>query len=158
MTRVMLEEVDFTNEAPFQRYVIKLAYRAGWGMPKASATALDEGLESFGQAPAPLDGLVFHPAIMYRSEPGWPDLTLFRLRDRRLIFAELKTDKGKIRPRQSKVLVLLRHFETGKWDCANHTGHAYPIGDEPRCRDCLPLIQVFLWRPADLDEIQRVLE
>jgi hypothetical protein len=41
---------------------------------------------------------VFHPYDMRRSEPGWPDLTLVRPGE--LVFAELKTDKGRRTPAQ----------------------------------------------------------
>lgn len=44
---------------------------------------------------------VFHPFDSRRSEPGWPDLTLVRAGE--LIWAELKTDKGRLTPAQVAV-------------------------------------------------------
>lgn len=40
----------------------------------------------------------FHPYDMRRSDPGWLDLVLCRAPE--LIFVELKTDRGKLRPEQ----------------------------------------------------------
>jgi hypothetical protein len=60
-------------------------------------------------------------------ERGWPDLTLAR--PPRLVFAELKTERGRVRPEQAATLELLR-----------------ACGQE-----------AFLWRPSDWPEVQRVL-
>jgi hypothetical protein len=68
--------------------------------------------------------------------PGWPDLTLLRLRDGRLVFAELKGDgsdgkkPGKLTPDEERVLEWLR-----------------------RC----PGVEVYVWWPRDLDEAARIL-
>ncbi len=53
---------------------------------------------------------------------GWPDLTL--VRDDRLIFAELKSQDGRLTPAQRDVLDLLGHTA-----------------------------EVHVWRPSDLDEV-----
>src|SRR5689334_7617535 len=42
---------------------------------------------------------------------GWPDLVLARARDRRLIFAELKSDAGRLSDEQERVLEVLRSLE-----------------------------------------------
>lgn len=42
--------------------------------------------------------LVYHPYDSRKSEPGFPDLTM--VRDGRLVFAELKSAKGKVSPAQ----------------------------------------------------------
>lgn len=60
---------------------------------------------------------------------GWPDLTLVRERDGRLIFAEIKDAKGKLSPEQQAVLAALRTTPA----------------------------EVYLWRPADIDRIAEVL-
>lgn len=49
---------------------------------------------------------VYHTYDSRRSEAGYPDLTL--LRGQRLIFAELKTEKGRIRPTQQVWLDALK--------------------------------------------------
>ena len=60
---------------------------------------------------------------------GWPDLILARPRDCRIIAAELKRDGAKTSPDQDRVLEVLA--ASG--------------------------LEVYVWRPADLDEITRVL-
>jgi hypothetical protein len=59
---------------------------------------------------------------------GWPDLTLVRIRDRRLVFAELKRDGAKATADQAAVLAAL--------------------GTAAECH---------VWRPADLEAIAEVL-
>lgn len=61
-----------------------------------------------------------------RSPAGYPDLTL--VRDESLIFAELKTDKGRVRPEQTRWLNLLER---------------------------VPGVETYLWRPADWPIIQQ---
>ncbi len=43
--------------------------------------------------------LTYHPHQSMRSEPGYPDLTLIR---ERLVFVELKTERGKLSEHQEK--------------------------------------------------------
>lgn len=62
--------------------------------------------------------LVFHPHDSRRSEPGFPDLVLVR---DRVIFAELKTDDGRMSKEQSA------------WTYALAQAGA----------------EVYLWRPSD---------
>lgn len=69
----------------------------------------------------------YHPFLSRWSECGFPDLVLAR--PPRLLFAELKTDRGKTTPDQDRWLELLR-------GCPG---------------------EVYLWRPAMLDEIAKVL-
>jgi hypothetical protein len=78
---------------------------------------------------------------------GWPDMTLVRAKDRRLIFAELKSDVGKTSPDQDRVLEVLRSLE-GLWrDPVLLPTSAYSSMQ----------VQVFVWRPEDFDRIQAVL-
>ena len=65
---------------------------------------------------------VFHDQDSRRNNPGFPDLVIV---GRRTIFAELKSEKGKVRPDQTRWLDRLR--ESGQ--------------------------EVYLWRPADWEEI-----
>jgi hypothetical protein len=63
---------------------------------------------------------------------GWPDLTLLRVRDRRLIFAELKRELEQPTADQAAVLAALGELvDGGVWP------HA-------------PQLEVYLWRPSDL--------
>jgi hypothetical protein len=78
----------------------------------------------------------YHPFLSKWSEKGFPDLTLIRTRDRRLLFAELKRDGGKLTEHQASWLDDLREV----------------AGTPPR-----QAFEVYLWRPADWDDVQAVL-
>jgi hypothetical protein len=71
---------------------------------------------------------LYHPWLSIRSARGWPDIAL--VRPPRLVFAELKTDKGKTTPSQDRWLALLG--------------------------EC-PGVEVYVWRPADMEHIEEVL-
>lgn len=90
------------TEAQFQAQVMTLARLAGW--------------------------LAYHPYDSRLSEPGYPDLTLTR--DGRIIYAELKTARGRIRPEQRIWLTTL----------AKNPG-----------------VEVALWRPASWPTIEAAL-
>lgn len=70
----------------------------------------------------------YHPALSKWSERGWPDLAL--VRPPRLVFAELKREIGRTTEHQERWLGLLR---------------------------AVPGIEVFLWRPSDIEQIAVVL-
>src|SRR5690348_14045149 len=70
----------------------------------------------------------YHTWNSQHSTAGFPDLCL--VRPPRLIFAELKTERGRVRPEQVAWLELLG--------------------------DC-PLVEVALWRPSDIDRIAKAL-
>ena len=72
-----------------------------------------------------------------RLSKGWPDRVLLRNGPgcSRLIFAELKSERGKLTPEQGEWLLALRLF-----------------GED---RD--QAIEVYLWRPSDLDSIEEIL-
>ena len=72
---------------------------------------------------------VFHPWLSIHSERGFPDLTIWK--PGRFILAELKTDTGKLSPSQVEKLDSLR-------GCGR--------------------VEVFVWRPADWDNIVKLLE
>jgi len=71
---------------------------------------------------------VYRTWTSIHSPAGYPDLCLVRLS--RLIFAELKSERGKTTPAQQEWLDILD--ATGK-------------------------CEVYLWRPDDIDEIARLL-
>lgn len=75
------------------------------------------------------DWMIYRTWLSLHSPAGFPDL--FLLRGDRIVTAELKSAKGVLSPAQLVWLDALR--ATGK-------------------------VEVFLWRPADWDEIERTLE
>lgn len=93
---------EMTSEADFQAQVIAWAKAHGW--------------------------TVYHTHDSRRSQPGFPDLVMFK--GEQLIFAELKTMKGKLSAAQSEWLMGLQGTRT---------------------TDC------YVWRPIDWDEIEAVL-
>jgi hypothetical protein len=115
------------NEKEFQADVMDLARKGGW-----TCGAKDEG---------ELGGLTYHAvSVMAQSERGWPDLTLIRRRDRRIIFWELKRENGELSPRQKAVLDLLRCLE-----------------GPPLLGSLRPTIQVGCIRPSDMPAIKEAL-
>ncbi len=86
------------SEATFQYQVTQLATRAGW--------------------------LWHHEYDSRRSNAGYPDLVL--VRDGRVIFAELKTARGRVRHAQSVLLAALG-----------------------RCQG----VETYAWRPSDWEQI-----
>ena len=89
------------TEKEFQSQVVTLARILGW--------------------------LVYHPYDSRRSEPGFPDLTMVRAG--RLIFAELKSETGKVTLAQKD---WARELE-------------------------LSDAEYYLWRPADWNMLERIL-
>lgn len=74
--------------------------------------------------------LPYHTHDSRRSNPGFPDLVLVRAPE--LIFAELKTEKGRVRPDQQAWLAQLGLVA------------AAAVG----------IVEVHLWRPSDWAHIQ----
>ena len=72
------------------------------------------------------DWLFFHDWDSRKNAPGFPDLVL--VKPPRIIFAELKRQRGRVRPMQTVWLDALG-------GCAG--------------------VETYLWRPSDLDEIRR---
>lgn len=70
----------------------------------------------------------YHNPDSRRCTPGHPDLLL--LRPPRLVFAELKTEKGRLTKEQKRWLEMLRECDT---------------------------VEAYLWRPSDWSEIEEVL-
>jgi len=146
-------DVRAMTERDLQRNVIQLARDLGWGVTQSAAKRIATEASQFGVPVPPLDGLIFHPHYSLGSEPGWPDLTLIRRRDHRLIFAELKTEKGRLSERQEQVLELLSSIATNRawWDDDRSVAHwnaNRAVAFEPS-----PLVEVWVWRPSDLPDI-----
>lgn len=142
------------NERDFQATVIRHARSLGWGVTQSAAKEMATQANQYGVPVPPLDGLIYHPRYSLGSEPGWPDLVLVRRRDRRLIFAEIKAEKGVLKARQAEVLDLLRQFEQEPDGLVR--GEAIrpnPSESHMRVLGTLPRIAVRVWRPSMLDEI-----
>ena len=78
------------TEAELQQAVIDLSRRAGF--------------------------MHFHDNDPRRNRPGWPDLVLLHTTTGRLIFIELKSDKGRVSPEQHVWMRLLdMHHEVYLW-------------------------------------------
>lgn len=146
LTDAQLAERAVT-EAQLQRWVIDQARSLGWGVTLSARRKMLEEAAQYSVDAPPLDGLIYHPRYSLGSEPGWPDLTLIRARDKRLIFAELKAEKGVLSARQAEVLDLLR--------CLEFDGTSIdPLANRFRVG---PQVEVHVWRPSDIERITEVL-
>lgn len=101
------------SEADFQAVVVEVARLAGWRCAHFRPARTKDGS---WKTPVTADGA------------GWPDLCL--VRPPRIIFAELKSESGKLRPNQTEWLDVLR---------------------------LLPQVEVYLWRPSDWDALVEML-
>lgn len=81
------------------------------------------------------------------SPKGWPDLVLAR--GLRLLIVELKAEKGRLTPEQETWLEWWRIF-----GAAVARELRKPRATDPRET---PRIEVYVWRPADIDTAYRVL-
>ena len=81
---------------------------------------------------------------------GWPDIVAVRRRDRRILFAELKTADGKASPEQLGLLELLLDVAGGGWAGARRGALQIPDG--------WARIDVELWRPGDVERVMEVLK
>lgn len=126
-TMARLREIDL------QRQVVQLAEICGWEHVHFRPAQTKHGWRTPGSG---------------TMAKGWPDLTLVRARDRRLIFAELKAQDGYLTDDQTRTLLALRALEHRPAGELREAGLGRP--GEPR-------IEVYVWRPADFDEIEAVL-
>ena len=112
-------------------------------MTQADNLVSEKALESFVKELAKVYGWSYYhqvtgvicpschkPTFSKRDGPGFPDLVLAHPNGR-LIFAELKSQKGKFRDGQEEWLALLNHGR-GR--------------------------EVYVWRPSDMDDIARILQ
>lgn len=124
-----MTRLDAMTEKAFQRQVTELAQLLGWHWVHVShSPQVNRGIVTRYTTPT-------HGTL----GKGWPDLMLIRERDQRLIFAELKSEAGKVSPEQERVLDVLRALD----------GRLAAVAS--------PLIEVFVWRPHDIEEIERIL-
>lgn len=117
------------TESAFQRQVVEMAQLLRWEWLHVSASPqVNRGVVTKYTTPT-------HGTM----GKGWVDLILVRQKDKRLIFAELKSEIGKASPEQRRVLEVLGSLVVG-------VGMQFS-----------PLVEVHLWRPSDIDEIARIL-
>lgn len=110
---------------------------------KPARSASEDELLAFVRDAAGWGGwLVYHTHRSDRSEAGFPDIVAVHRTLDRLVFAELKSARGKVRPDQQVWLDAL--------ECAAR----FPPDDHPVYDRPMP--EVYLWRPADADEIVAV--
>lgn len=98
----MLKDV---SEAAFQQQLVDSARWMGW--------------------------LAFHTYDSRKCEPGFPDLVLVHPIQRRVLFAEIKSETGRVRPDQLVWLGALMSCES---------------------------VEVYTWRPRDIDRIHAILQ
>lgn len=91
----------------------------------------------------------YHVVRSKFSAWGWPDLVLLRRRDRRIVFAELKRDGGKLSPEQMGVMELLLEIAGGGWTDHGFETPADPLG--------MARVDVETWWPGDVDRVMEVL-
>jgi VRR-NUC domain-containing protein len=102
------------SEAQFQAAVQELATLQGWEWMHIGGRQMVSGF--------------YRTPVSGSLGPGWPDLVL--VRGEQMLFAELKSEKGRLSFPQKMVLNALVR-----------TGH-----------------RVYLWKPSDWDQIVKVLE
>ena len=105
----MTNATDHITERDFQATVVEMARALDWSV----------------------HGVLEQERYAKRLSKGFPDLVLARFGLlARVIFCELKTQKGRVSPEQRAWLDLLTECDQ----------------------------EVYLWRPSDMDEIERVLK
>jgi len=125
MGEAMILKPTFRNEKHFTKSVRKAARQLGW-------------LEYHtGHTP---DKDYFN-----LTSPGFPDLVM--VKNTRLIFAELKMEKGKLTEHQDHWLKTLR----GLYD------NCLPAPYHEQSNPYHPSISVYVWRPGDWDDILEIL-
>lgn len=102
---------------------------------------------------AKLNGwLIYHTRDSRGSVAGFPDLTL--VRGIRLLFIELKTEKGKVSKAQQEWLDVLGAVAEEAAGRAEDIDGEWGTGNGERCQTH---IEVHVFRPGDWPEIERVL-
>lgn len=122
MTNLVGMKPPRLTESGFMRQVVELATILGWSTAHFRPAQTSKGWRT------PVSGDL---------GKGWPDLTLVRERDGRLIFAELKRDGANLTPDQERVFGILT--KAAHWSV---TG---------------PHWETYVWRPADFDDIAEIL-
>ena len=114
------------SEKEFQAAVIEYAHLNGW-----MVAHFRPGMMKSGRWVTPMIG-----------DPGFPDLVMTRYD--RLVFAELKSEKGRISEAQQAWRECLDKVAEASVDPSS-----WSVRDNP--------VEYFLWRPSDWDEIEQTL-
>jgi hypothetical protein len=114
------------GERDFQRTVTELAEMLGWEWMHVRPMQTKHGWAT---------------GTSGTMAKGWPDLTLVRERDHRLLFVELKAEDGVPTPAQDRVLALLRTLHWAADDGNPST----------------TTVEVYVWWPRDFDDIAKAL-
>jgi hypothetical protein len=88
------------TERDFQRAVMELAELSGWETLHVR-TSMQQGR--------------YMTATTGTLARGWPDLVLFHPARQKVLYVELKTDRGRLSPDQERVLSLLSAIFEGTW-------------------------------------------
>ena len=121
------------RETPFAELVMDLARWYGWRSMHIRPARTAHGWVT----PVAGDG------------KGWPDLTLVRARDRRLIFAELKRETEDPEAEQVAWLEALSALGMSR---GSREAAGYLLAHHMPGTVLLPSIEVHVWRPSDLAE------
>lgn len=99
---------------------------------------------------------VFAPRM---SPWGWPDRVFIRRRDRRIVFAELKSGTGVASPEQLGLLELLLDVSGGGSTEARRgaSGAVHSAASLLPPPHGFARVDVELWRPGDIDRVMEVL-
>ena len=89
----------------------------------------------------------YHTWKSIHSPAGFPDIVM--VKPPRLIFAELKSEKGKITPEQEEWLSLLRQ-------CGSYPSSS--LIDDKGLTLVYQRLGVYLWRPSDFETIIEILK
>lgn len=119
------------------------ARNAGGELAEAAFQAQVEGLARF------YGWRLYHTHDSRRSAAGFPDLVLVRPPE--LLFVELKTDTGRVRPEQEEWLADLRAVgdAVALMDLSEIRAPWPPPDDYHR-----PAVEAHLWRPRDWEALQ----
>lgn len=131
---VRLTDVETRERAMLEDDFARLLFATG----KHPGLATTLGWEHMHIRPGQFRGGQFRTSTS-GSLWAWPDHTIVRVRDRRLMFIELKRELGKVSDEQHRVLEVLRSLED------RDLREFEP--DDPGVR---PAIEVHVWRPSML--------
>ena len=89
----------------------------------------------------------YHTWRSIHSPAGFPDVVM--VRPPRLIFAELKSEKGKLTVEQEEWLATLR-------ECGSYPSSSFI--DDKGISVTYQRIEVYLWRPSEIEKIAEILK